>query len=401
MTVNFQTKTEHISNMTPFMINIAYTIYISIMLVCINTADIIEECSVTRPEWIPIQHDKLIQACFKYDKSTNIPTEFSIVLDINTYILNTNNYFPSPLSDGKWDLLDTKTNAVVYECCGHETILNIPSKAKQLTTLKNFIINFFLDSLLPPHPEQKRYAMHYYFVDETFRQSVIKAGTTDNICNKNEYFFNVPCDVWDRAQLYPSNNNIIPPNYINKNAILPGMGNHLINPSFASFGSEMTLVIGIYDKILNFFVPSISIQFLTQYLQRATHKNDECYPLQLNEKQMFSFEGYYPTQICFRLKNENEVTVLFNKYEYFESPESDSIGSESESRSSESVDISAAEFGSNENDYQKQYYDPLTKQQPVVVHFGQKTMEHFWAVGIVFILCNVTLCVIYQKSLNN
>ena len=91
--------------------------------------------------------------------------------------------------------------------------------------IRNFVINYFFHGLLLPMPPQRCYAIHYHFISQEYRQTIIKSGISDNICPRDENFFNVPCDMWDKCQILldDTNGDVILSNYLNKNAILSGM----------------------------------------------------------------------------------------------------------------------------------------------------------------------------------
>eukprot|EP00483_Globobulimina_turgida_P003009 UN03014 len=58
---------------------------------------------------------------------------------------------------------------------------------------------------------------------------------------------------------------------------------------------------------------------------------------------MFSFAGYYPTQLCFQIKTESDVAVSFNNYKYFRSLNTAAANHDSDSGSDgESIEESVS-----------------------------------------------------------
>jgi hypothetical protein len=132
--------------------------------------------------------------------------------------------------------------------------------------------------------------VHFYVVDPK-----IIDGIRTGPCG---YFMN--CDDYKRA-LLPVPAKYVPADYVNVNAAVAAMGNHLMDAKSPELGKPPkkfthTFIFGTYDGRIIFYEPMITRAF---FLSRRSG----CMPIR--QPQAWEQSGYHPTKYCIRYVEES------------------------------------------------------------------------------------------------
>ena len=140
----------------------------------------------------------------------------------------------------------------------------------------------------------------HYMIDPVERVISIPAGT----CGEG-----VRCDAYERAK-EPLPEGFMHPDYQDVDAVVPAMGNHLIDVTAHEFhGSPFTRswIYGTYDGRVTFYEEMVAKDFLLS-------KPDECFAIKSPPKVEMS--GFYPTRSCIRYDPESDAyTVSVDQFQ--------------------------------------------------------------------------------------
>jgi hypothetical protein len=102
----------------------------------------------------------------------------------------------------------------------------------------------------------------------------------------------------------------LPSGYIDIGAVVPRMGNHLLDSQSPELRDSLpftsTFIYGAWDGELIFWEPMITLEFL--------ETQNSC--LEIRQPDAFRQPGYYPTQYCVRQKGNGERTVSLERFRY-------------------------------------------------------------------------------------
>ena len=195
------------------------------------------------------------------------------------------------------------------ECIGdYETIMEIPADVAQRANIpfKWVLVNWNPEGHMPPAPPvytEPHFDFHFYTIDRASVEA-IAPGSCGEL---------VDCDDFKRgsAEVAPD---YMPPGHLNVGAVVPRMGNHLIDsqsPELANPPAKFTrtFIYGSFDGALIFWEPMITRAFLTSV-------KTECFPLRLPKK--FMTPGNYPTEYCVRFDETSRTySVSLEKFRAF------------------------------------------------------------------------------------
>jgi hypothetical protein len=103
----------------------------------------------------------------------------------------------------------------------------------------------------------------------------------------------------------------LPSGYIDVGAVVPRMGNHLLDSKSPELKDSLpftsTFIYGAHDGELIFWEPMITLEFL----QRTA---GTCFDIR--QPQGFKRAGYYPTQYCVRQDRRGQRTVTLERFRY-------------------------------------------------------------------------------------
>ncbi len=207
--------------------------------------------------------------------------------------------------------LDGDGSHTGHECIGdEERILQLPEEAAEGLPFQWLTVNW--NPAGHPAPYNLPHFDVHFFAWERERIDAIAPGRCGEL---------VDCADFERGSrpLPPA---YLPPGHIDVGAVVPRMGNHLLDsrsPELAdSLPFTRTFIYGAFDGELIFWEPMVTRDFLLR-------TRDACFEIRL--PQAFRRSGYYPTKYCVRQDPRDEAhTVSLEGFVYAEArPDSDSI----------------------------------------------------------------------------
>lgn len=184
------------------------------------------------------------------------------------------------------------------ECVGeYETVMFWPEAASGADLpFKWMGLGWNAHGHAPPGVYDKpHFDVHFYLVDKSMIDA-IRPGSCGILVN---------CEDFQRAIVpVPAAN--LPAGYADVGAVVPAMGNHLVNtasPELASSPEPFThtLIYGAYDGRITFLEPMATLEFLKS-------RPNVCTPIVQPEQ--WETSGFYPTEYCIRyLPGESALTV--------------------------------------------------------------------------------------------
>ena len=105
----------------------------------------------------------------------------------------------------------------------------------------------------------------------------------------------------------------LPSGYIDVGAVVPRMGNHLLDSQSPELKDSLpftsTFIYGAYEGELIFWEPMITTDVLK-------NTPDACFAI--SQPQGFQQAGYYPTQYCVRQNQKGERTVSLERFHFWQ-----------------------------------------------------------------------------------
>jgi hypothetical protein len=196
--------------------------------------------------------------------------------------------------------LDGNGKHTGHECIGDvERILDVPVDSSAGLPFKWITVNWNAAGHPAPY-NRPHFDFHFYAVD----RAVVEAITPGR-CGEL-----VDCGHFSRATR-PVPAQHLPRGHINVGAVVPRMGNHLLDSQSPELKDSLpftrTFIYGAYEGELIFWEPMITIDML-----RKTR--DACWSI--SQPQGFARAGYYPTRYCVRENREGERTVSLQGFRY-------------------------------------------------------------------------------------
>jgi hypothetical protein len=214
-----------------------------------------------------------------------------------------------PASDGHW-CYDKDGNGTIdrlNECSGgYENVLQLGSHfQRSVDTPFTFLLaNWNPFGHIPvgvynvPH-----FDVHFYMVPNSQR-TAIRPGPCPVLVN---------CDDHALGKLLPAAK-YLAPDFADVDAVEPGMGNHLIDPTGPEFNGQAfthTWIYGVWNHNVTFYEPMITHQWFSG--MRGGTIGDACFDF----KQASSFQktGWYPTKYCLRHRaSRQDMTVSLENF---------------------------------------------------------------------------------------
>jgi hypothetical protein len=196
--------------------------------------------------------------------------------------------------------LDGNGNHTGHECIGDlERVLDVPVDSSAGLPFKWITVNWNAAGHPAPY-NRPHFDFHFYAVD----RAVVEAITPGR-CGEL-----VDCGHFSRA-IRPVPAQHLPTGHINVGAVVPRMGNHLLDSSSPELRDSLpftrTFIYGAYEGKLIFWEPMITLDML----QKTTHA---CWLI--SQPQEFRRAGYYPTEYCVRESPEGGRTVTLEGFRY-------------------------------------------------------------------------------------
>ncbi|GAB1644472.1 hypothetical protein [Krasilnikovia sp. MM14-A1259] len=213
---------------------------------------------------------------------------------------------PTELSDGK-HCYDVDGNGTIdrnTECIHeHEFMLELPRAFREKVggPFRWAMLNWDPHGHAPdPIYGVPHFDLHFYLQDMAETMAI---GTGP--CGGMNL---VDCDDYARARV-PVPAKYLPAGYVDIDAVVPGMGNHLGDPSAPEFNGQPfthTFMYGAYDGDITFYEPMIKKAWLDDVA--AGRAAGSCTPLKAPAA--WATGGWYPTQYCIAYRpNRQDFTV--------------------------------------------------------------------------------------------
>lgn len=216
-----------------------------------------------------------------------------------------------PPNDGKW-CFDKDGNGTVdpmTECVGgyeNQLELGWNFQRKVNSPFTYVLANWNPHGHIPvgvynvPH-----FDVHFYTNPDAER-TAIRPGPCPVLVN---------CDDYELGKRLPDAK-YLAPDFADVDAVEPGMGNHLIDPTGPEFNGEPfthTWVYGVWDREVTFYEPMVTHEYFDGL--RTGTINDGCFDFKLPSAWQES--GWYPTKYCLRHRdNRDEITVSLENFVY-------------------------------------------------------------------------------------
>jgi hypothetical protein len=187
-----------------------------------------------------------------------------------------------------------------HECMGdEERLLDVPDAGAPGVPFRWISVNWNPAGHVAPYAHP-----HFDFHFHTGPRERIE-GIAPGRCGEL-----VDCDDFKRAS-QPVPARYLPPGYVDVGAVVPRMGNHLLDSHSPELKDSLpftsTFIYGAYEGELIFWEPMITLE----YLQKT---RNACLPIRRPEA--FREAGYYPTQYCVRQDWQGQRTVTLERFQY-------------------------------------------------------------------------------------
>lgn len=183
------------------------------------------------------------------------------------------------------------------ECEGdEERKLDLPAEAAAMDLPFNWVgVNYNPEGHVPPNWLVPHFDFHFYMVSQEAVLS-LRTGPCGILMN---------CDDFAVA-VKPVDARFVPPDYVNIDAAVSEMGNHLLDstspqasPPFAK--AEHIMIFGAYDGHIIFIEPMVTLEVLAS-------KPDACFPIK--QPEAYEVGGYYPAEYCIRADDTKTIISL-------------------------------------------------------------------------------------------
>ena len=188
-----------------------------------------------------------------------------------------------------------------HECIGdEERILDVPVDSSTGLPFRWISVNW---NPAGHHntPYAKAHFDFHFHTGERGRVEAIAPGRCGELAD---------CDDFKVASR-PLSARYLPNGYIDVGAVVPRMGNHLLDSQSPELKDSLpftrTFIYGAYDGELIFWEPMITIDVLRQ-------TRDAC--LEIRQPEEFRQAGYYPTQYCVRQSQKGDRTVSLEGFRH-------------------------------------------------------------------------------------
>lgn len=197
--------------------------------------------------------------------------------------------------------LDGNGRYTLHECIGdEERILDVPVAPSAGLPFQWISVNWNPAGHHNTPYAQAHFDFHFHTGDRALVEA-IPPGRCGEL---------VDCGQFKRATR-PIPAHYLPSGYIDVGAVVPRMGNHLLDSESPELKDSLpfttTFIYGAYEGELIFWEPMITLDFL-----RKTA--DAC--LDIRQPQGFQRAGYYPTRYCVRQDQRGQRTVSLEGFRY-------------------------------------------------------------------------------------
>jgi hypothetical protein len=188
-----------------------------------------------------------------------------------------------------------------HECIGdEERILNLPVDSSAGLPFRWISVNWNPAGHHNTPYAHAHFDFHFHTGDRS-RVEAILPGRCGELAD---------CDDF-KVATRPVPAQYLPSGYIDVGAVVPRMGNHLLDSQSPELKDSLpftsTFIYGAWDGELIFWEPMITLDYL---------KNTPQACLEIRQPDAFRRTGYYPTQYCVRQDDEGQRTVTLERFHY-------------------------------------------------------------------------------------
>lgn len=214
-----------------------------------------------------------------------------------------------PPSDGRWcfDKNADGTVDAMTECTGgYESQLELaPRFQREVDSPYTYVLaNWNPHGHMPAGVYDLPHFDVHFYVNENAERTAIRPGPCTHLVN---------CDDYELGKRLPDPK-YLAPDFTDLDAVEPGMGNHLIDPTASEFNGQPfthTWIYGVWNREVTFYEAMVTHQWFNRL--RTGTIDDACYDFKLPSAWQKS--GWYPTSYCLRHRdNRGEITVSLENF---------------------------------------------------------------------------------------
>jgi hypothetical protein len=199
--------------------------------------------------------------------------------------------------------LDGNGKHTGHECLGdEERILNVPVDASAGLPFGWIQVNWNPAGHHNTPYAQPHFDFHFHTGDRALVEA-IRPGRCGELVDCSDF----------RVATRPVPARYVPVGYIDVGAVVPRMGNHLLDSQSPELKDSLpfthTFIYGAYDGEVIFWEPMITLDLLQE-------TRDAC--MEIRQPEAFRQAGYYPSQYCVRQDKRGQRTVSLERFRYSE-----------------------------------------------------------------------------------
>jgi hypothetical protein len=199
--------------------------------------------------------------------------------------------------------LDGNGRHTGHECIGdEERILDVPVDSSAGLPFRWISVNWNPAGHHNTPYAQPHFDFHFNTVDRS-RVEAITPGRCGELADCGDF----------KVATRPVPARYLPSGYIDVGAVVPRMGNHLLDSQSPELRDSLpftsTFIYGAYDGELIFWEPMITLDFLEK-------TQDVCFGIR--QPKAFRQAGYYPTRYCLRQDRRGQRTVSLEGFRHVE-----------------------------------------------------------------------------------
>jgi len=214
-----------------------------------------------------------------------------------------------PPNDGTW-CFDKDANSAIdpmSECSGgYERQLDLGARfQREVDSPYTYVLaNWNPHGHMPVGVYDRPHFDVHFYVQEDAARTAIRPGPCPALVN---------CDDHELGTRLPDPQ-YLAPDFTDVDAVEPGMGNHLVDPTGPEFNGEPfthTWIYGVWNREVTFYEAMVTRDWFTGL--RDGTINDGCYHLKLPGA--WQAAGWYPTTYCLRHRDtRGEITVSLEDF---------------------------------------------------------------------------------------
>ena len=210
---------------------------------------------------------------------------------------------PMPNTVSRCFDLDGNGRHTGHECIGdEERILDVPADSSTGLPFRWISVNWNPAGHHNTPYAKAHFDFHFHTGDRD-RVEAIRSGRCGELADCGDF----------KVATRPVPAQYLPIGYIDVGAVVPRMGNHLLDSQSPELRDSLpftsTFIYGAYEGELIFWEPMITLEFLQK-------TRDAC--LEIRQPQGFKEAGYYPTQYCARQNQKGDRTISLEGFRFWQ-----------------------------------------------------------------------------------